>query len=121
MKYSINNYVSAFTEAVKKVSQETAVEGFIMLLKKTGDIKYSKKIIEAVHKKIINEKGGRWVNVETARESALNKEIFKNKFAEKDHVGFKINPELVAGIRITVDGQEELDNSLEHKLKILFK
>lgn len=123
MRYSVNNYVSAFIETVKKVSQEKAVEGLVKLLKKTGDIKHSKKIIEAMHKKLVNEKGGKWVNVEVARESALKSSTFfiKKMLDEKDHVDFHINPELVAGIRITVDGEEELNNSLQSKLNKLFR
>ena len=121
MKYSINNYVQAFTEVVKKTPQERAVNGFIKLLKKTGDIKHSKKILEAVHKKIVNEKGGKWVNIEVARESALKKEGLELNFSNKDYVDFQMNPELVAGIRIIVDGEEELDNSLNNKLKKLFR
>ncbi len=121
MKYSINNYVSAFTQAIEKMPHGEAIESFVKLLKKTGDIKHSKKILEAVHKKLVNEKGGKWVNIEVARESALEKETFKNKFSEKDHVDFRINQELVAGVRITIDGEEELNNSLQNKLNKLFR
>ncbi len=121
MRYSVNNYVSAFTQAIKKANHEEAIDGLVKLLKKTGDIKNSKKIIEAVQKKLVNEKGGKWVNIETARESALKQGTFKHKFSEKDHVEYKINPELVAGVRITVDGEEELNNSLQSKLNKLFK
>ena len=120
MRYSVNNYVDAFTQTVKTDSNE-AVGGLVKLLKKTGDIKHSKKIIEAVHKKMVNEKGGKWVNIEVARDSALKKETFKHKFSEKDHINFNINPELVAGVRITVDGERELNNSLQSKLNKLFK
>ena len=120
MKYSVNNYVDAFVQTIKTAPHE-AIGGFIKLLKKTGDIKHSKKIIEAIHKKMVNEKGGKWVNVEVARESALKKEKLKHSFSEKDHVDFKINPELVAGVRITIDGESELNNSLHSKLNKLFK
>ena len=121
MRYSLNNYVGAFNQVIKTTSREKVVEGFVKLLKKTGDIKHSKKIIEAIHKKLVNEKGGEWVNVETARGAALKKETFRHKFSEKDHVDFKINPELVAGVRITIDGESELNNSLQNKLNKLFK
>jgi len=121
LKYSVNNYVGAFTQAIKTSTQEQVVASFIKLLKKTGDIKHSSKIIGAIHKKIVNEKGGKWVNVETARESALKKDLLKHNFSEKDHVDFKINPELVAGVRITVNGEEELNNSLQNKLNKLFR
>jgi len=119
MKYSINNHVQAFTEALEKVSPEQAVERLVKLLKKTGDIKHSKKIIEAIHKKLVNKRGGKWMEIETARESASTKEL-TSKFSNKDHVKFKINPELVAGVRITVNGEEELDNTLANKLKKMF-
>ena len=121
MKYSVNNYISAFAQAIKMVPSGQVVEGFVKLLKKTGDIKYSTKIFEAIHKKLVNERGGKWVNVEVARESALKKEKLKNKFSEKDYVDFKINPELVAGVRITINGESELNNSLQGKLNKLFK
>ena len=108
-------------EAIQKAPFKQAITNFAKLLKKTGDIKHSKKILEAVHKKLVNEKGGKWVNVEVARDSALKKETFKHNFSEKDHVDFQINPELVAGVRITIDGEEELNNSLQSKLNKLFK
>lgn len=120
MKYSVNNYVSAFAEAGKKIPQEKAIEGLAKLLRKTGDIKHSKKIIEAIHKKLVNKKGGKWVDIETARETdSLG--LLKNKFSEKDYVEFWVNPELVAGVRITVNGEEELNNTLQNKLNKLFK
>lgn len=121
MKYSVNNYVIAFTQTIKKATQEKAVEGFMKLLQKTGDIRHSKKILEAIHKKLVNEKGGKWVNVETARESVLKKEKLKHNFSEKDHIDFKIDSELVAGVRIMIDGESELNNSLQNKLNKLFK
>jgi len=121
MKYSVNNYVNAFIPAIKKTSQGQTIVGFMNLLQKTGDIKHSKKIIEAIHKKMVNEKGGKWVNIEVARNSTLKKETFKHQFSEKDHLNFNINPELIAGVRITVNTEEELNNSLWGKLSKLFK
>lgn len=122
MKYSVNNYVNAFTQAIKEVPRGQAIEGFVKLLKKTGDIKNSKKILEAIHKKLVNEKSGKWVNVETAREiSSAKMTLLKHKFSAKDHVDFEVNPELVAGVRITINGEEELNNSLQNKLNKLFK
>ncbi|MDP3792368.1 MAG: F0F1 ATP synthase subunit delta [bacterium] len=122
MKYSINNYVGAFIQVARTSSNEKVVEGFVKLLKKTGDIKNAKKILEAVHKKLVNEKGRKWVNIETAREISGAKTMsLKHKFSKKDLVDFKINSELVSGVRITVDGERELNNSLQNKLNKLFK
>lgn len=125
MKYSVNNYVEAFYQVFSGVSageKNKTYDSFLRLLKKTGDIKNSKKILEALHRKIVNDKGGRWIIVEAARElgEARSKSL-KKHFSEKDHVEFKINPDLVAGVRITINGEQELDNSLNSKLNKLLK
>ena len=122
MRYSLNNYVGAFTQAIKKSPHEEVINGFVKLLNKTGDIKYSKKVLEAIHRHLVNEKEGKWVNIETARElSQAGLEALRNKFTSKDHLDFKLNSELVAGVRITIDGEEELNNSLQNKLNKLFR
>lgn len=125
MKYQVNNYVEAFVGALGETPKDkrgVLVSNFVRLLHRTGDIRSENKITEAVHKKIVNNEGGRWVNIEAARElKESDRKLLINKFSEKDHVDFKINPELVAGVRITVDGEEELDNSLNQKLNKLFK
>ena len=120
MRYSVNNYVEAFAEVVKEVPQDKAVNGLLRLLVRTGDIKHSGKILESIHKKLVIEKGGKWVNVEVAREQMPKKALLKSKFSGKDYIDYKINPELVAGMRITINGEEEVDNSLHNKLKKLF-
>ncbi len=122
MRYSLNNYVGAFTEALKVTSQDKAKEGLVKLLSKTGDIRHSGKILSAIQKKLVHDKGGKWVSIETARElSTANVTSLKHKFSEKDHVEIQINPELVAGVRVTINGEEELNNSLQSKLNKLFK
>ena len=114
--------MEAFIQTLKEGTQKDVSAGFIKLLQKNGDIKHFKKITEAIHKKMINDKGGKWINIEMARKiSSSKQEILKDNFYQKDHVDFKINSGLVAGVRITIDGQEELDNSLDNKLKKLFK
>ncbi len=124
MKYLLNNYVQALTQALEQNphDKENIISNFVKLLKKTRDIRSSAKIIEAVNKKLVNDKGGNWVNIEAARKlSESNQKSLKNKFSEKDNINFNVNSELVAGVRLTINGEEELDNSLNNKLKKLFK
>src|SRR3989344_412811 len=121
MKYSINNYVGAFMKAVEAVPPRQATVNFIKLLKKTGDIKNADKILEAIHKKMVRNKGGKWVKIESARDITRSRaKSLKSRFSKKDNVTFNINPELVAGIRIMVNGEEELDNTLTKKLNKMF-
>lgn len=124
MRYSPNNYTNALIGALEDTPREKkdlVLKNFVKLIIKTGDIKHSKKILEAVHKKLVNEKGGKWVDIEVARESALKKKLLQNKFLKKDHISFQINPELVAGVRITVNGEDELNSTLQNKLNKLFR
>ena len=125
MKYSINNYVDALVQVLGDAPderKEEALKNFVTLLSKNGDIAKRNKIVEAVHKKLVNSNGGRWVIIELARETDNRKlDLIKGSFSAKDHVDVRINTRLVAGIRVTVDGEEEMDNSLDNKLKKLFK
>ena len=123
MKYSVNNYVEAFVETLAASDKkDQVITNFIKLLKKTGDIKHSKKIFEAIHKKLVNSDGGKWVDIDTARElSEAKLKPLISKFSKKDHINLNINKGLIAGVRVTVNGEDELDNSLNKKLNKLFK
>ena len=108
-------------KAVEAVPPRQATVNFIKLLKKTGDIKNADKILEAIHKKMVRNKGGKWVKIESARDITRSRaKSLKSRFSKKDNVTFNINPELVAGIRIMVNGEEELDNTLTKKLNKMF-
>lgn len=124
MKYSIQNYVNSLTEVLKESSRENfelILKNFVKIILKNGDISKRDKIIEAVHKKTVQLNGGHWINIELARELSEPKmRIIKEAFSEKDFIDFKINPTLVAGLRITVDGNREIDNTLKNKLKKMF-
>lgn len=125
MRYSLNNYVDALTGVLSETpnkDKETVLSNFVKLIAKNGDISKRDKIVEAVHKKVVGMNGGRWVIVELARQLPEPRmRIIKEMFSVKDHIDFKINPALVAGIRITINGEEELDNSLQGKLNKIFK
>jgi len=122
----MNNYVEAFTEALAEVSgtaeKDKVISNFSKLLRRTGDIKSGAKIAAAIHKKMVNNENGKWVNIESARQLSDSKSrSLKSKFSKKDNITFNINPELVAGVRILVNGEEELDNTLNQKLNRLFR
>src|SRR5256885_733961 len=125
MRYSINNYVEALVGALDDASadkKDKIVANFVKLLEKNGDLSQRDKIIEKVHKKVVNLNGGKWITVELARETTEPKlRLIKESFSKKDHISVKLNPTLTAGVRITIDGEKELDNSLNNKLKKLFK
>ena len=124
MKYAPNIYAQALVRVIKetpKSKHEEVVKNFCDVVRKHGDLGHADKIIEAIAQLETHEKGGKVVNVEFAREmpAAAIKKVIK-EFKAHDLVSVKITPALVAGVRITVDGEKEMDGSLQHKLNKLF-
>lgn len=125
MKYSPSLYARAFAEvAVKPLSaaeEKRAIENFLAFIRKNGDWGAIGKIL-ATTEKILREKTGRRKFVfETARPlgkllERLRKELTKSH----DVVEEKLNPSLIAGVKITMNDEIEFDGSLQHKLDKLF-
>ena len=123
MKYSPKNYALAFSKSLQGSREEkNLLANFLKLIKKNGDQKILPKILEEFKKIEINKKGGSHIKVEFAREplEAQLKSITE-KFKSWDWIETSLNPALVAGVRITIDGEREIDNSLARKLHKLFK
>ncbi len=124
MKYSPAIYAKAFQEVVDgapKARQEEVIKNFCKVIVKNGDAPQIDKICIAIEEQHARTKGGKVVQVEFAREmnEAAIKKITK-QFKEHDLVSVKIAPSLIAGVRITVDGEKELDASLSNKLQKLW-
>ncbi len=111
MKYSVTDYAKAYVELKPKTAD------FVRVVEKNGDFSRLDKIVEAIEKLVTKEEGGRMIHLEFARESD---EMNKFKFGPKDHVKISINPSLIAGVRVTVDGSSELDESFKRKVNQLF-
>ncbi len=123
MKYSLDTYTEALFNALDEtepVNKDKVLSNFVRILDKNGDIRYRDRIIESVHKRAVKRNGGKWVIVEVARELPEPRQrIIREIFSENDFVGFSVNSALLAGIRITIDGEQELDASLNKKLKMV--
>lgn len=117
MSHSPELYAKAFAYAVRDASKahETAlVKNFVKAVNRRGDMRLLKKIITLVEGYMAAEKGGRMVVVESARLLPLyaKKELL-SRFAKNDIVREKIKTELVAGVRIIINGERELDCSFK--------
>ena len=67
---------------------------------------------------MVNGKGGMVVVIEFARaQDAKARKNMLDLFDKKDRVITKINPRLVAGLRVLRDGEWEYDMSLNAKLE----
>ena len=115
MKYPAAIYAKAFLEIKPDLKK------FLMMVDKNGDFARIDKIVEAIESQSTKERGGHVVELEMARDvdqKLVDK--LRKKFTVKDHIRTKISPNLIAGVRITIDGERELNQSLQRKLTNLW-
>ena len=123
MKFSPTHYALALLEAVNekpRASEKISVR-FLEVLKKNGDRLQAGKILKEVERISLKRSGYRAVAIETARPLSTSQEQeLRRHFNQKDHIDIRVNPELVAGVKIVIDGEWVIDASLRRKLKNLF-
>jgi len=124
MKYKSKLYAQALAEilAEKKLvlTDKKLVDNFLNLLAKNGDLKKAKEIIALAETIYLKKSGNKKFILETARELGKNN-ILKGFAKEGDALVHKISPEMVAGIKITINNEKQLDFSLQKKLNEIFK
>lgn len=123
MKHKPEEYAEAFVLAISgdSAKREHVLKTFLTLIRKNGDWPGIEKIYKLIAKKITENGGGQTVILEFARELPKSiKDMLLAKFSNKDFLDVKINPKLVAGARILVNGEKELDSTLLNKLNKLF-
>ncbi|MBI5732430.1 F0F1 ATP synthase subunit delta [Candidatus Jorgensenbacteria bacterium] len=125
MKYKAESYARALVEAwhdSPTSEHDRVIERFIQVIRKNGDWNQIPAINTSLERLLTKEKGGKIVDIETAR--PLPTKIMQgliNNFRSPDIVNVKNNTKLIAGVRITLNGTEELDLSFAHKLRKLFR
>jgi F0F1-type ATP synthase delta subunit len=124
MKYSDTVYARALGEVLEKVSLgkiDTICKNFVQVIRKNGDFSRIDSIVLKVEEMLVKKNGGRMVSLEFARPAPKALVVkLRDIFSKNDKVEEIFNPSLVAGVRITIDGEKEFDNSLSKKLKKLF-
>ena len=97
------------------------VRNLVSAIRKHGLVQHTERIVKKVSREIVRHHKGRWVCVETARPLPMElQEAIRRSFEKKDYIEELMRPELVAGMRIVVDGEREFDESLKRKLDKLF-
>lgn len=125
MKYQPKIYAAALADiAGGKISPETeraVVKKFLELVRKNGDESSLPKIVAVAEKMIRARNGVRKIVLESARPvSPVQKKSLLKMAQDKDLVEEKINPDLIAGVKVTVDEERQLDFSLRRKIDRLF-
>src|SRR3989338_10288687 len=122
MKYKSQTYAVSLANAISEgnVDDKKIVANFLVLLQKNQDIKKAKEIISLTERILLARAGNKKVILEKARN--VFTDTFIKKFTRKgDEVEEIINPNLIAGIKVIVDNEKQLDLSLSAKLENIFK
>jgi F0F1-type ATP synthase delta subunit len=125
MKYKPQDYATAFIEVAMnapKTREEQIIKNFLKIVQKNGDLGKIGKIAELAEKILLQKTGrNRWV-VEIARVQGNLRKILENIIGADDILEQKINPELIAGIKITKNDERQFDGSLKRKInKMIYK
>ena len=119
MKYKSKIYAKALADLISESKDKHMVENFLSLLKKNRDFKRAKEIIVLAENELLKKTGNRRIILETARETET-KDILKKNIKKGDILEEKINPDLVAGLKVTINGERQIDFSLKNKLDNIF-
>jgi F0F1-type ATP synthase delta subunit len=132
MKYKVKDYAKALAEILSaknsptsgvgvKVDEKKLSAGFIKLLEKQGDLGKAKEILEKAEMFLAKKAGKKSITFETARKLSDHQKKAFSKFIEKgDVIKEKINPDLIAGIKVVVDGDRQIDYSMKNKINKIF-
>lgn len=124
MRYSLKNYAEALAAAIHNTEPARSgfiIKNFLMLLGKSGDEVHAEKIVDTAERILRKKDGGREIIFESARTLELkNQKLLSGVAGGKDIIATRVNPDLVAGVRIVIDGEREFDGSLKGKLDKIF-
>ena len=116
-------YATALAEVLAKkgINEEKVTKNFAKLLVREGLEKKSKEIFELAQDLILAKQGKKKITLETARKMTLQQKKIAEGFAKSgDVIKEKINPELIAGIKIIINNSKQFDGSMKSKLQNIF-
>ena len=124
MKFTPQQYAQAFWQVADEAPEKeysVIVLSFISAIKKYGDSGRADKIIQSIEEYKVKRDGGNVINIEYARQQPgkMTSKIEKS-FEKKDLIQTRINKSLIAGVRVTISGEQELDLTMRRKLSRLF-
>ena len=121
MRYSPALYAKSLFEVLDGAvasEYDSILQNFKKTVEKYGDISRMNSIIESFEKLVVTSNGGKIVEIETARDmDSDNQSKISKLFKSEDLIKKSINPSLVAGVRVEIDGEKELDYSLAGKFR----
>lgn len=124
MRYTNKQYAAAFLSALKDKSGKERTEilrRFLTLLQKNKDWPRLNLILREAEKFYLRKSGLKKVFLETAQPASPNvKKEVEKILGRKIVLSEKINPAILAGIKILVDDELLIDSSAQSRLRKLF-
>ena len=97
------------------------VSNFAKLLINAGYGRKAKEILNLTEDMLLAKQGRRKITFETARKiMPEQKKLFGNFVKEGDIVKEKINPELIAGVKVIINDSKQFDASMQNKLQNIY-
>lgn len=110
----------AITETPEK-NHKLLSENFLKIIKRLEFGGKAAGIIEAAEKVLMAGGGIKRILIESARPlSEESRRELERAFNKNDKIIFRIAPETIAGVKITIDDNATIDGTLQKKLKKLF-
>ena len=113
----MKQYAQALVEIMQEKKDDAKiVASFLAFVKKNGDEKKLREILKLAESLYFKKTGFKKVVIETARKAdtaKLEKELIK----AGDRAEKKINKDLIAGVKVVINGERQLDYSFANKLK----
>jgi len=100
--------------------QGKIINNFVKLLVNTGYENKSKGILDLAEDLLLAKRGNRKITFETARKTTVSQRKLLESIVKKgDVLKEKINPELIAGVKIIINNSRQFDVSMQSKLQKL--
>jgi len=121
-----NNEVKLYAKALaeilvkKGIDEKKIINNFVRILVKSGQERKAKEIMNLTEDLLLVKQGKRKITLETARRlTAENRALLKEFAREGDVVKEKVDRDLIAGVKITINNEKQFDNSMLNKINNL--
>lgn len=123
MRYLPRHFVDATAELLNESSadkQREIIANLPKILAKKKLTKHLPKILAAIEQKMVNQKGGRMIDVILAQKTEQSESKIKDACHKEDLIKITENKNLIAGAKIIINREYQLDCSLAGRLQKIF-
>lgn len=125
MRYTPQNYARAVLSLLPRkgpAERTTIIKNFLATLRKRGDRRRLADILREIERQHLRETGIHKVKIETpARVAPETREAIEEILGGAVFFEEKINPKILAGIRILINSELLVDATAKSRLRVLFQ